>query len=415
MKFEIAGKGIVCNVYYIEKEKLNEVSMLTSDTGPGLKELLIQHSDYVVNVSRGFFADSSQSKFKCTLSNDEVINQSFFEQKVDKIAKQDNEFCEFEDPRDFRVNDYKLREKDITNSQVAIIEYHNFEEGTISVDIPCDEKHKILELKLVCEDVDGGGPNGQDLATKATYGEGIVGGEEYEYSESAIVAIEIDSIRYPLPEATFEKSHSRVWLWVYNKESDEHELDFFGSQALADPWTIDLVDLEIDDLYEGFDQDFAHLARVHKFFNQQTLDWIKENKEYTTRYLQCHTVTRELLRQSKEKLELPNFTYPNFKLDACILLCMYFEAFGICGYDPQKLSALDEFDMELLDFHTLALGNNLLLKSLKQSFCMHFDVMNTVTFGEEESFQEMSHPSLADAIRFVDEVLKDPEASFNQK
>ena len=70
--------------------------------------------------------------------------------------------------------------------------------------------------------------------------------------------------------------------------------------------------------------------------------------------------------------------------------------------------------MELEDLQTLTLGNQLLLKSLVQSFCMHFGVMNTISFGEEESFQEMSHPSLADAVRFVEEVLDDPEASFNQ-
>ena len=69
MKFEMSGKGVVCNVYYIEKTKLNELSKLTSETGPGLKELLEKHSDYIVNVSRGFFADSSLYKFKCTLSD----------------------------------------------------------------------------------------------------------------------------------------------------------------------------------------------------------------------------------------------------------------------------------------------------------------------------------------------------------
>ena len=102
-------------------------------------------------------------------------------------------------------------------------------------------------------------------------------------------------------------------------------------------------------------------------------------------------------------------------LDACTLLCMLFEAFGILGYDPEKFSKMDEQDMELLDFETLSLGNTTLLQSIKQSFCMHFDVISTVSFGDEESFQEMSHPSLADAIRFADEILSDPESSFNQK
>ena len=415
MQFEIAGKGVVCNVYYIEKQKLDEISSLTRETGPGLKDLLLEHSDYIINVSRGFFADNSQADFKCILSNGDTIHQSHFADKVKKIAQHDDDFLEFEDPRDFRVDGYKPREKDIIDSQVAIIEYHDFEEGSISIEIPCDEKDKASELKLVCVSVDAGTNDGTDLATTATYGEGAVGGEEYDFAEAAIMAVEVDGIRYSLPEASFEKSHSRVWLWDYDDECGEHGLDFFGSQALPDPWEVDLIDLTLDDLYENFDQDRSHLRRVQKFFNQQSLEWIKENPEYTSRYSKNHTATKKFQIPEFEKLELADFTGENTKLDVCILLCMFLEAFGINGYDPQKLSALDDFEMELEDLETLTLGNQLLLKSLVQSFCMHFCVMNTVSFGEAESFQEMSHPSLADAIRFVEEVLDDPEASFNQK
>lgn len=414
MKFEIAGKGVVCNVYYIEKEKLDEISPLTTETGPGLKDLLIEHSDYIINVSRGFFSDNHQANFKFTLSNGETIEQSFFEDKVAKLIEQDDFFEEYEDSRDFRSLAMKPREKDITDSQVALIEYHSFEQGIIRMDIPCDEPEKILQMKLICESVDGYGPDGEDLATTATYGEGVVGSEEYDHAEYAIVAIEVDGKRYLLPEASFEKSHSRVWLWEYDDECGEHGLDFFGSQALPDPWVVDLIDLEFDELYENFDQDHQHLRKVHKFFNQQTLEWIKDNPEYTSRYVKNHTATKKFLMQSSENLELPDFTGENRTLDICTLLCMFLEAFGISGYDPQKLSALDEFEMELEDLKTHTLGNELLLKSLKQSFCMHFDVISTVSLGEE-SFQEMSHPSLADAIRFANEVLDDPDASFNQQ
>lgn len=415
MQFEIAGKGVVCNVYYIEKQKLDEISALTREIGPGLKDLLIEHSNYIINVSRGFFADNNQAEFKCVLSNGDTIHQSYFADKVEEIAEHDDDFLEFEDHRDFRVDGYKPREKDIDDSQVAIIEYHHFEEGSISVEIPCDEKDKISELRLICVSVDGGTIDGTDLATTATYGEGVVGDEEYDFAEAAIMAVEVDGIQYSLPEASFEKSHSRVWLWDYDDECGEHSLDFFGSQALPDPWVVDLIDLELDELYENFDQNHSHLRRVQKFFNQQTLEWIKENPEYTSSYSNYHTATKKFQIQASEKLELPGFKGENTKLDVCTLLCMFLEAFGINGYDPQKLSALDDFEMELEHLETLTLGNQLLLKSLVQSLCMHFGVMNTISFGEEESFQEMSHPSLADAIRFVEEVLDDPEASFNQQ
>ncbi|MDC0959264.1 hypothetical protein OAR42_02210 [Planktomarina temperata] len=414
MKFEIVGKGVVCNVYYIEKQKLDEISPLTRETGPGLKDLLLEHSDYIINVSRGFFEDNRQADFKFTLSDGETIEQSFFEDKLAKLIEHDDFFEEYVDSRDFRSLAMKPREKDITESQVALIEYHSFEQGIIRMEIPCDEPEKISQMKLVCESVDGYGPNGEDLATTATYGEGVVGSEEYDHAEYAIVAIEVDGKRYLLPEASFEKSHSRVWLWEYDNETGGHGLEFFGSQALPDPWVVDLIDLKLDDLYENFDQDHPHLLRVQKFFNQQTLDWIKENPEYTSRYVKNHTATKKFLMQSSENLELPSFSGENTKLDVCTLLCMFLAAFGVNGYDPQRLSTLDDFEMELEDLQTLTLGNQLLLKSLVQSFCMHFGVMNTISFGEEESFQEMSHPSLADAVRFVEEVLDDPEASFNQ-
>jgi hypothetical protein len=171
----------------------------------------------------------------------------------------------------------------------------------------------------------------------------------------------------------------------------------------------------LEDLYEGFDQDFSHLDRVHKFFNQKTLSWIKDNPAYVSKYLEYHTATKELITSAPQSLELPDFTSGNVKFDACTLLCMFFGAFGIIGLDPQKLSEMEEFDMELLDFETLTLGNASLLTSITQSFCMHFNVLHTVSVDGDESFQEMPHPSLADAMRFVDEVLSDPDASFNQK
>ena len=418
MRFEISGKGVVCNVYYIERAKLDEISTLTSESGPGLKELLQKHSDYIVNVSRGFFSDSSIFDFNLQLVSGAKISKELFEKE--NFPEHDRADDELWDGSATELSGYSIinhapREKDATSTQVGIIEYHHFESGTICIDVEeCDEG-SIKTLRLLCESVDRPGPSGMDLATAATYEDGVVGIEDYDQAEYAINGIQIAGKDYALPEATFEKSHSRVWLWVYDDESGKHSLDFFGSQDLADPWVVDIVDLNLEDLHEDFDQDHSHLRKVHKFFNQQSLDWIKANNEYTTRYVVGHTATKGLLADAPQNLELPDFTSSNLILDTCTLLCMFFEAFGIPGYDPEKLSKMDEFDMELLDFETLSLGNTSLLKSIKQSFCMHFNVISTVSFGDEESFQEMSHPSLADGIRFVEEVLDDPEASFNQK
>ena len=413
MKFEMSGKGVVCNVYYVDKAELEKISLIVSETGPGLKELLIQYSDLIVHVSRGFFADSSQSRFNCILGSGETIGQSFFEEKVEKLVEFDEFFEEYFDPKDYRIMLGNPRERGIKDSEVAIIEYHNFEEGSVSIDIPCDAREIITEMKLVCESVDGFVKDGNDVATTATYGEGVVGSEEYEHAEAAIVGLEVDGKRYSLPEAVFKKSHSRVWLWTFNDEFGKHTLDFFGSQELPDPWTVELVNLELAELYEDFDQNHADLHKVHTFFKQQSLDWIKTNNDFTTKYLESHSVIRHLLRDAPQKLELPDFKNGDVKLQVCTLLCMFFEAFGVDRYDPLKLSELDEMEKMLLDFSTLLFGNAKLLNSVRQSFCLHFNVMNTVSLGNDESFQEMSNPSLADAIYFVEEVLDDPEASFN--
>jgi len=415
MFFEISGEGIVCNVYYIERTKLDEISEFVAPSGPGLRQLLIEHSDHIVNVSKGFFADSSLYRFSFNLTSGESISQDFFEQRNAELAEEDEGFDIYEDPRGFLTVNHNPSLKDISESQVAIIEYHEFEHGVSKIDIPCEENKTITSMRLICESVDRSGPSGHmDLATVATYCEGIVGGDDYQNAEYAIMSVELDGEIYPLSEAKFEKSHSRVWLWVYDSEDEKHGLDFFGSQGLPDPWVVEMIDLNVGDIKEGFDQDLNQLLKVCKFFNQKDLDWIKNNQGFVSQYQKSHHVLKHLMSTEERELELPIFTKENVKVSTCTLLCMFFDAFGVAGYDPKKISQQDEMDMHLLTFETLALGNETLLKSVHKSFCMHFNLISEVSLGEEESFSEMSIPTLSDAIQFVEEVLDDPDATFNQ-
>jgi hypothetical protein len=419
MIFEISGKGIVCNVYYIEREVLDDISELVTERGPSLKQMLQERSDYIVNVSKGFFSDNSLSKFNFKMSSGETIGQDIFEKRVAEIALQDDEVGEYfeegEDPRDFKFFNHYPRSKDITESQVAIIEYHEFENGVSTLEIPCEDKDKIMAMRLMCDNVDAQGPAGEeDLATTATYRENVVGGEEYEHAELPIMSVELDGEIYPLPEAKFDSSHSRVWLWVYDEEDKTHGLDFFGSQELPDPWVLEMIDLNIRDIKDGFDQDLNQLLKVHKFFNQKDLDWIKNNKDFVSQYQTSHKTLKHLMSAGERELQLPVFKKENVKFSTCTLLCMFFDAFGVEGYDPEKLSQLDEADMHLTDFEMLALGNKTLLTSVQKSFCMHFNVIGEMSLFGEESFSEMSHPTLADAVEFVVEILDDPDAAFNQ-
>ena len=86
--------------------------------------------------------------------------------------------------------------------------------------------------------------------------------------------------------------------------------------------------------------------------------------------------------------------------------------FGVDGYDPKKMSELDETDAMLLDLNTLAIGNEKLAKPVQKSFCLHFDVIGE--FSEESSFVNEQNPDLLLAYEFVESILDDPDASFNQ-
>jgi len=366
-------------------------------------------------VSKGFFADSSLYKFSFNLTSGESISRDFFEQRNAELAEEDQAFDIYEEPRGFLTVNHKPRLKDISESQVAIIEYHEFERGVSEIEIPSVENKIITSMRLICESVDRSGPSGQiDVATVATYCEAIVGSDEYENAEFAIMGVELDGEIYPVQEAKFENAHSRVWLWVYDSEEEKHGLDFFGSQTLPDPWVAEIIDLNVENIKEGFDQDLNQLLKVDKFFNQKDLDWIKNNQDFVSQYQKSHHILKHMMSSGELELELPTFTKENVKVSTCTLLCMFFDAFGVAGYDPRKISQQDEMDMHLLTLETLALGNETLLKSVQKSFCIHFNLISEVSLGEEESFSEMSNPTLADAIEFVEQVLDDPDATFNQ-
>jgi len=397
MQFEISGKGIVCNVYYIEQQKLEDISGQVSPTGPGLKDLLLEHSDFIVNVAKGFFVDSSLYKFEFKLSNGEVVSQEFFEDKIAKLLEEDMTFEEDEDPRDYKYVNHAARVQDITNTQVGLVEYHEFQHGVISLEIPCEDIEKIKGMRFLCESVD----KGSDFATTATYMENVVGGEEYESSESAIDAIEIDGIKYSLPQAKFDRARSRVWLWTYDEESEQHQMDFLGSQSLPDPWEVELIDLTLDDLYEDYDQDYEQLNKVKRFFNQQSLDWIKDNPAFVSKYLTANSCLKNLVSSDDIELELPNITQENIGISTFTILCMFLNAFGVKGLDPEKLSQLEDFDLLMLDLDTLTLGNEVLRKSVQKSFAMHFGVLGEISMGDDESFSEMENPALTDVIQFV--------------
>ena len=114
--------------------------------GPGLKELLTKNSDYIVNVSKGFFADypyrENWNKLSFSLSSGDTIEHEFFEKKWYEFDP-DGEFYCSNHPKDFLFINHDARPKDIQEGQVAIVEYREFENGKVSLEIPCEDKNKI--------------------------------------------------------------------------------------------------------------------------------------------------------------------------------------------------------------------------------------------------------------------------------
>ena len=174
-----------------------------------------------------------------------------------------------------------------------------------------------------------------------------------------------------------------------------------------------LETLSVDSIPVDYDLDPKMLRAITDYLNKQDLDWIKSNEEIVRKLLVSHSHLRDLLAEGPLELEVPEFSLESVDRDTCVLLSMFFEAYGVSGYDPDRLD--DAALGGMTELRTLALGHESLFQSVHKSFCLHFDVLSEVSLGGPPSFSEMDDPCLIDAKIFVEEVLRDPDASFNQR
>ena len=174
-----------------------------------------------------------------------------------------------------------------------------------------------------------------------------------------------------------------------------------------------LETLSVDSIPVDYDLDPKMLHAITDYLNKQDLDWIKSNEEIVRKLLVSHSHLRDLLAEGPLQLEVPEFSLESVDRDACVLLSMFFEAYGVSGYDPDRLD--DAALGGMTELRTLALGHESLFQSVHKSFCLHFDVLSEVSLGGPPSFSEMDDPCLINAKIFVEENLRDPDASFNQR
>ena len=174
-----------------------------------------------------------------------------------------------------------------------------------------------------------------------------------------------------------------------------------------------LETLSVDSIPGDYDLDPKMLWAITDYLNKQDLDWIKSNEEIVRKLLVSHSHLRDLLAEGPLELEVPEFSLDSVDRDTCVLLSMFFEAYGVSGYDPDRLD--DAALGGITELRTLALGHESLFQSVHKSFCLHFDVLSEVSLGGPPSFSEMDDPCLIDAKIFAEEILRDPDASFNQR
>ena len=174
-----------------------------------------------------------------------------------------------------------------------------------------------------------------------------------------------------------------------------------------------LETLSVDSIPVDYDLDPKMLQAITDYLNKQDLDWIKSNEEIVRKLLVSHSHLRDLLAEGPLELEVPEFSLESVDRDACVLLSMFFEAYGVSGYDPDRLD--DAALGGMTELRALALGHESLFQSVHKSFCLHFDVLSEVSLGGPPSFSEMDDPCLINAKIFVEEILRDPDASFNQR
>ena len=625
MIIELSGKGILCDVFYVAATEFERIVGEYGETG--IESKIRETCDESISVSCGFFFDGPYDhSIKLKLPNHE-ISIDYAERTLAEVEEGWRRALPETHP--FAESDYwyetlcvhpDVTFPDPTEDQVAIVAYTEFEDGVSETEIEYSLDQLPDDFRIKCFDVDAYGFVGE-----VTYGDAVVGTEEYGYAESAIMGFLIDGKETVVSSPSFSQFRAREWLYRYDPDMGKHSMDFFGSKgfvwrdrgsksglvvshsstiicddtnihaivaeeietqgatanlnhldvsgvtdlsglfsdsqfngdisgwdvsnvldmnhlfdgtpfdgdisrwdvsSVADMshmfwasqfngdisgWDVSAVtnmhhmfvdsvfngdisgwnvsnvrdmsdmfncrferfdgdlsrwdvsnvrdmtgmfaganfegdlsswlvspDCNTEDMFDdSFPEDFRpkvaapletlsvdsipvdydldpKLARlINDYLNRQDLDWIKSNQAIVRKLLVSHSHLRSLLADEPLELNLPEFSLESVDRDTCVLLSMFFEAYGVGGYDPGRLD--DATLGGITELRTLALGHESLFRSVHKSFYLHFDVLSEVSLGGPPSFSEMDHPCLIDAKVFVDEVLSDPDASFNQR
>ena len=237
MILELKGKGIVSDIYYLTEVKFLALTTEAADKSLGLSSLITKYCDYHIPVSRGFFSDNPNTTCNLVRDTGELISvpmgalyladEILNGKEKSEIPKDRDDLKSNGVGRDFLVVRSYDEHPEPSNSQICLVAYSEFEYGTSATSFPLGPTGSLKELQFVTKSVDCEG-----FVRRATYEEDIVGSDEYNRAELAIMGIEIYGQFFEIAPPNFELSRNRVWLYKFDENEQSHQLDFTESKKI---------------------------------------------------------------------------------------------------------------------------------------------------------------------------------------
>ena len=160
------------------------------------------------------------------------------------------------------------------------------------------------------------------------------------------------------------------------------------------------------------------------WWQDRSLEWIKTNQDIVEKIVKKKLPN---LVNDKPDLELKKFNKENYIHQSAVLISKTLDFFGIKKIDPKKI--VEEFNNTKNDetmyindrilttnltISSLCLRHKVITKSVIKSFAIHFDTLGVI--GEDDNhFLNHYSPDFKMALDFVEEILNDPESSYNNK
>ena len=239
MQIELKGKGVICDVYFIdagefehmqEQARIHHAIAGSEDDGPLLlsHHLLATYCDEHIRVSKGFFLDDSQLTCSFLFDDTALKLVAGDHQAWAAIKGSDNSFVTDYDYDGLCETPFDNGTKEPAENHLCVLVYTDVEDGSVTLEAEIPEGESIESLTFICNPVDCGGAIGE-----MTYQQGIVGAETTNEGEYAILGVQVGSSVLDISLPTCEDATTRIQIFSYNEDSSTHEFDWALSKTVA--------------------------------------------------------------------------------------------------------------------------------------------------------------------------------------